>query len=562
MGFFAWVKAKAGEIDADDLFAYKTNRRVVIRDRKLGIARILIIVGLFMYVVVYEVIMQHGYLIKDVPIGFNTLSIRRGGWDSVDPACCTGEGGWCDTKCVFPAAGGGTACEAQVDSAACVSNACEWVESSNETAFGSPRGRLRCVGWDRYNAVHPAAEEYSASITTRVTVSKYRELPVECRLNVSGSSCGDWEEQSREPYFTTGIEDMTIMMAHGVYGQEVERVVMAQEMNKAVLNDANDDVYLSFCGAGTASGRGFRTDSAARCDADDKSRPGDIFSVRELLHAAGVETLDKLRSDGGSSSDTLRYDGLVLLLIVKYDGSGIDSDMRYSMSVKALQGIEFFFEEPLYTTTAGGQLVREVWKRHGLRIVSVASGHVVRFAFAELMKTLVIGMGLMKVASVVVELLIMLLPVSGVYKRYRDVKTIDFSDFDKDKVRDMHDLHFALGEVRTGGPLDPLEEMQLHRVDVPKPSFTKFGDTFNGYNRRASAEGQPGNGKANSSRNNSPSSAVNPKLNQPLLASSLDSRKPSSTTIHATSFPESSSLAASSPAPGGAGSPQGRTGYL
>ncbi|KAJ9450753.1 P2X receptor C [Diplonema papillatum] len=210
--------------------------------------------------------------------------------------------------------------------------------------------------------------------------------------------------------------------------------------------------------------------------------------------------------------------------------------MRYSMSVKALQGIEFFFEEPLYTTTAGGQLVREVWKRHGLRIVSVASGHVVRFAFAELMKTLVIGMGLMKVASVVVELLIMLLPVSGVYKRYRDVKTIDFSDFDKDKVRDMHDLHFALGEVRTGGPLDPLEEMQLHRVDVPKPSFTKFGDTFNGYNRRASAEGQPGNGKANSSRNNSPSSAVNPKLNQPLLASSLDSRKPSSTTIHATSF--------------------------
>lgn len=63
-----------GERDLDDVFAYKTPVVAVIRDRKLGILRMLFMTGIFFYIIVYDLVMQKGY--AELGIARSTLDIR------------------------------------------------------------------------------------------------------------------------------------------------------------------------------------------------------------------------------------------------------------------------------------------------------------------------------------------------------------------------------------------------------------------------------------------------------------------------------------------------------
>eukprot|EP01064_Diplonema_japonicum_P031557 TRINITY_DN569_c2_g1_i1.p1 TRINITY_DN569_c2_g1~~TRINITY_DN569_c2_g1_i1.p1 ORF type:complete len:504 (+),score=91.96 TRINITY_DN569_c2_g1_i1:63-1574(+) len=467
---------KVLDVDADDLFAYKTPRRVVIRDRKLGMARILIMIALFVYVVIYEVILQKGYLIKDEPVGFATVSVRRGDSTEVATHCCPSLG--CGGTCT-----GASQCPAQTTESTCTTTTgCTWNPITSLNAFGSDTGMLECVNWDRHNTIKPPTEEYSVLITSRVKVTEYQELPSQCRLNKSSNACAPWQVQRVTPYYTQGIEDMTIMIDHGVYGRESKTIVMGQDMHRGVFEDNNGNAWASFCG-GTPPGMS-QPDVDKPCTEADRSRPGDIFTVRQLLQATGITTLNTKIS----SNDTLRYDGIVILVIVSYDGTGIDTELQYAYRTFSLKGVEYMYEESFFETTRPGYVKRSVWKRHGIRMVIVPAGYVAIFSFAELMKTLMIATGLFSIAKFLVErLLIRFLPMSSVYKRYRDVKTVDFSDFSKESLAELKDVHFVYGEVREGGTVDPsgerevgdklderVEEFKTQNPLPPPPQVTTF----------------------------------------------------------------------------------------
>eukprot|EP01063_Lacrimia_lanifica_P039201 TRINITY_DN8555_c0_g1_i1.p1 TRINITY_DN8555_c0_g1~~TRINITY_DN8555_c0_g1_i1.p1 ORF type:complete len:573 (+),score=182.05 TRINITY_DN8555_c0_g1_i1:212-1720(+) len=326
-------------------------------------------------------------------------------------------------------------------------------------AFGAARGRLECVEWDRYNVLKPYAEEYSTLITTRVTISKSKPLPVDCIVNQTSVACPPWEDASKTAFYTTGVEDMQLLVDHGVYGKTTDRIVRSQQMASGlVLNSVGDKIY-SICGgnrgAGVATPYGEVDD--VDCTDAEQSRAGDLLTIGQLLEAAGMKDgLDRIEEKAVPSQDTARYDGVVLLLLRRYDGRGIDNDMDYTYRVFPLPGLEYKYEEVTYRERAGvggagDTATRHVLNRHGVRIILASGGYVAFFSFAELVKTMMIAMGLMSVAKVLVEFFVIRFhPKANTFSRYRYVKTIDFSDYTQEQLEELQDIDYALGTVRNG----------------------------------------------------------------------------------------------------------------
>lgn len=387
-----------GDVDADDLFAYKASRRVIIRDRKLGIVRILIMLAMVGYVLIWTLILEKGYLRTEEPHGFARLSVRRMGWGSAPtgPYCC--------------------------GSADCI-----------ESGYGSPRGKLECVEWDQYGAVHPASEEWSSFITTRVSINEAETTAatgVSCAENRTSALCPPWALTRDVPYYVAGVEDMTVMLSHGVYGIKNDLATNFRDMEGAEL--------LSAGGAGGDSGKVLQDFGG------DPDRPGDIISIGELLNAAGGVTLDEINLN----SDTKRYDGVVLLIVIVYSGTGMDSSLSYQYHVKHVPGAEFKYEQVSYSSEQAGAQTswkRTIWNRHGVRLVVIDAGQVGAFSFTEMLKTVAGGLALLKVARLLVEqILLRVLPEKKAYKRYRDLKTADFSE--PHRIAALTERDFVYGE--------------------------------------------------------------------------------------------------------------------
>ena len=489
------------DIDLDDLFAYKVERRVVIRDRRLGLARVTILLGLFIYVVIYEVIMQKGYLQRDEPIGFATATLRRNGWDADEKQCCPPAG--CGFECGAPVGSSSdvaTSCAQWTQQPVCLLQpACIWTNTPSLTAFSSTTGQLECVEWDRLNILYPSAEEYSFFITTRVTVSTSVPQAPHCVLNKTSAICPPWEDAATpQSFYTTGISDMTLKIDHGVYGKETTKIVRGPEMHSGKLINWNGDTAVTL----------------------QNRELGDIFSVDTLLAISGIDSLDIKLKDihteeeaFADTNNTLRYDGIVLLVLIGYDGEGLDSHISYEYRSFPLRAVNYKSEQVMYRSLPNGNVTRGVWNRHGIRVVVSSAGYLAVFSFVELMKTLMVASALLSISQFIVEqLIIRLLPLSSSYRRYRDVKTVDFSEFSKEELKKLSDEDFSLGVVRgdaTGvkGGIQADEEREVGdkldekhekiKAENPLPPLAPPAKVLppppgQGGNAKGSAQGTPG----------------------------------------------------------------------
>ena len=73
------------------------------------------------------------------------------------------------------------------------------------------------------------------------------------------------------------------------------------------------------------------------------SRGGDIVSVGELLQASGLGS-----GDDGADGATVRYDGLNVIVYIRYEMSGV-SNLKYTYEPRALSNAEFKVEQTVYT---------------------------------------------------------------------------------------------------------------------------------------------------------------------------------------------------------------------
>ncbi|KAJ9444708.1 P2X receptor A [Diplonema papillatum] len=451
-------------LDLDDLFAYRTPRTVLIRDRKLGISRIAILIALFIYVVIYEVIVQKGYMIKETPTGYVRIGVQQRVESSSGlPYCC--------------------------DTPGCV-----------QQKFGSARGAMPCVVWDELNSAVPPAEEFSAFLTTRVNVTRFVPLENRCLLNATlfaAPPCPDWEMDPQPTltgtadvitYYVAEPEVSTYLIVHAVYGQKNDLVMTSTlDMPKARLANSDGDYIRNFCDNANTG------DMDIKCDDENPAtgRSGDILSLKELLNAADLQPdpatgtyLDRI--DSSLSSDTLRYDGLVLVIIIDYAGSGYTKNsIKYTYRVKYVPHAEYKYLE-VKDENNGTHTTRTTYNRHGVRVLVVASGWVGKFSFVELLKTLVTGLALLALAGTVTDYVIMkLLPNSDVYRRYKNVRTIDFSDLKRDtrELKDGKELTYGgkhlTDETFVYGELDGEEKLESDKAREAAAEERKEGGLTN-----------------------------------------------------------------------------------
>ena len=63
--------------NADDVFSYQTDKLVNIKDKRLGITRLLLNLIIWAYIIGFAVIYKKGYLLTEVPTGLLYTSLKR-----------------------------------------------------------------------------------------------------------------------------------------------------------------------------------------------------------------------------------------------------------------------------------------------------------------------------------------------------------------------------------------------------------------------------------------------------------------------------------------------------
>ena len=178
----------------------------------------------------------------------------------------------------------------------------------------------------------------------------------------------------------------------------------------------------------------------------------DIVSVGALLRAAGIGSLDSVAGlAGADAGESRREAGLVLNLDIQYTnfyqgvaargrsgavgtGSVDNSYVTYTYAVSTVPRTEYKFVTGAYPY--GNATVRENLNRHGLRILVTTSGRIGYFDFMTLLINLNVAAGLLGLTYIAMDAMITqcslsCCPLRGVYRQFKERKTVDMSDLRK-----------------------------------------------------------------------------------------------------------------------------------
>lgn len=130
----------------------------------------------------------------------------------------------------------------------------------------------------------------------------------------------------------------------------------------------------------------------------------DTFEVQTLLEAACVDSLDTPSIGDGGKNISRRDSGLVLIAFVKYSNTETFNlnKITYSISVGAINNTQYKADQAQFVEGIGDV---NVIGRHGVRVVFLQVGEIGKFDFQELLLTFVSGMGLLAIATVIVDIL-------------------------------------------------------------------------------------------------------------------------------------------------------------
>lgn len=359
-------------VDPDNLFAYSTLKIVTIRDRRLGMLHYLLQLGIFIYIIVWTIIIQRRYLLSEIPFGSIRSTLQ-------EPA-------WIDASTV----------------PYCLQQQPKYVNRNN----------YNCTYMLGRDSQYPPAEKDSIFVTTRIK-DIYLAPPPNCTSGVSATgvptdfACApSTTASSTTRYYIAAVEKYTVYIEHAVYGQ-ITDITATNENLKGTLtfNDGSEDLVF---GPGSNVRKG----------------TGDVFAVDLLLKAAGISSLD---SDSTiNAANTMRYDGLLVLVAINYENRQSDvSSLKYRYSLHVLPGVDVVNMEP--STVVDGQVFQR--SVYGIRFMFIVAGTIGKFDFPTLLTSVVSGLVLLKVASTIVDLLLLYaMPDKSIYKKHKYEMTEDFSE--------------------------------------------------------------------------------------------------------------------------------------
>ena len=145
----------------------------------------------------------------------------------------------------------------------------------------------------------------------------------------------------------------------------------------------------------------------------------DIVSMRTLLQAAGIGSLDDPAGLPGDATTTYREAGLVLNLEISYTnyyltGRGVevgtgrfDKDyLKYVYRVSTVPNTEYKFITSAAPYPSANNTIRELVNRHGIRILVTTAGRVGYFDLMTFLINLTVAAGLLGVSYVLMDMVV------------------------------------------------------------------------------------------------------------------------------------------------------------
>ena len=215
------------------------------------------------------------------------------------------------------------------------------------------------------------------------------------------------EEYDGRQYYSAAIENFTIKMSHFYQARDF-------------WIEYGDSQYSQSC----AQMKGKLVNKNGHTLRHFGNNQTDILSLYDLLHAANVKSLNELSDDPTDLNESYRHAGIVLLLGIDYSNeySSSISNVEYTYSVTRVPKIEY----KVTTTQFINTTQRLVFDRHGVKIFFIFSGEICRFDFQTLLINAVSAIGLLSVATVITDLLMVyVLPLKNMYIRYKYQVTRD-----------------------------------------------------------------------------------------------------------------------------------------
>ncbi|CAB4477496.1 hypothetical protein RhiirA5_352707 [Rhizophagus irregularis] len=356
--------------DLDELFAYETFKIVKVKDRRLGILYRVFQVAILAYIL-FTIFNDESYLKKEPPIpGAIRITLQAPNTFTNQPYCTGGD--------------------------------------------------LPCVYWGANEIQYPSDGAGFAFFTTRATVTSYP--PGTCNF-LTASSPNDPcvfnpitnpSNVIVPKSYIGDIESHTVMIEHSIRGK-VNSISLRNGVMDGVLKDSNGNTIK-------------RISNATRTLTDPKAN-GDIFTVKELLDAAGVDLDGPSFAPGAAPGEINRSSGIVIVIAIDYANVKLKLDeIKYTYRPQLINGAEYKATENIYNPD-GSYTIKD---RHGIRFVFQQIGQIGSFNAVSLLTNLVAALALFKVATTLVELLMLhVLPQKEHYGTFKYEETHDFGDFRK-----------------------------------------------------------------------------------------------------------------------------------
>eukprot|EP01103_Thecamoeba_quadrilineata_P012331 TRINITY_DN3153_c0_g1_i1.p1 TRINITY_DN3153_c0_g1~~TRINITY_DN3153_c0_g1_i1.p1 ORF type:complete len:241 (-),score=35.03 TRINITY_DN3153_c0_g1_i1:105-827(-) len=177
-------------------------------------------------------------------------------------------------------------------------------------------------------------------------------------------------------------------------------------------------------------------------------QPGkiDILEVQTLLEAAGISSLDDplvVFDADLNTTQTMRYSGIIVLVVFTYSNVvTFDlNDIQYKIQVRFINNTQFGTIQIIYRKFPNAINERE---RHGVRFIFLQTGSLGKFDFQVLLLSLVSGIGLFALATIIVDVLaIVILPESSYYSKYKIDESLVYREIRDGKVKPEDDLTIA-----------------------------------------------------------------------------------------------------------------------
>eukprot|EP01111_Echinosteliopsis_oligospora_P005750 TRINITY_DN1938_c0_g1_i1.p1 TRINITY_DN1938_c0_g1~~TRINITY_DN1938_c0_g1_i1.p1 ORF type:complete len:371 (+),score=65.71 TRINITY_DN1938_c0_g1_i1:111-1223(+) len=342
-------------MDWDAMLEYKTVKIVVIRDRRLGIIHYAVMLLILIYVVVYTIVFEGGYLKTEPPFGSARATLRQ-------PDTLTSE-------TVLPY---------------CLQNS-----PTSTLSDGSSSPNAQCIFLAGSDIEYPSGIRGYNFGTTRTKDTVYQVDP-NCNILPTNSTCLNQNNANTTRTYVADIERYTLFLEHSVYGAQTQVIRQNTQCVGYLLKNGKKIKELPV------------------------PREADIFTVQELMDAADVPSLEK-KSTLQPVANSLRYDGALFVVVIDYTNSVANAGKySYTYQIVYIPGLDVVAMEPSVAISANQRYQRT---RHGISFVYLITGKIGKFDFATLLQTIISGAVLTNVSGVIVDILLThVLPQRDTYR--------------------------------------------------------------------------------------------------------------------------------------------------